>query len=266
MRLFFFVASCLGLLIWGESTSAQSSGDSLTEIKLEQEQSALRVQQLLFQRRKDSLYKVNVALQNKVAAEQKKTTALSHRKYSNTIAYDPVYSLFYYGVSFSYERAVAQRRSLYISLGFYDFIGLDEYRNTQLDRSYLKSTTGYRCLLEYRFYLMPEGSVFSGVYAGPSVYYKQRLEDVSESVKDSLNHYTYTYQDNARFGSAFGLGAVIGYQIRMSNRFVFDAYVRIGGNIGFGDRKVAPLVGKAILDPYNTSAFIGTGVSIGYKF
>ncbi|MBC7486622.1 MAG: DUF3575 domain-containing protein [Cytophagaceae bacterium] len=266
MRLYFFTTWCLVFLICGVSTYAQSTSDPSIEAQLEQEQRALRTQQLLLQRKKDSLYNVNAALQHKVKAEQKKTAEMTHRKYARAIAYDPVYSLFYYGVSFSYERALARSRSLYISLGLYDFIGLNEYRNTQEDRSYLKSTAGYRCLMEYRFYLLPAGSVFSGVYAGPSVYYKQRLEDVSENTKDSLGHYTYTFEDRARFGSAIGLGVVVGYQIRMSNRFVFDAYVRIGGNIGFGDHKESPLIGKAIIDPYNTSGFLGTGASIGYKF
>ncbi|MDB5274865.1 MAG: hypothetical protein JWO58_3232 [Chitinophagaceae bacterium] len=264
MKVYFFTCFVLYGFCFCSIAFAQSETDSLRKVSIEQEQQELRAEQLFLQRKKDSLSRLSSTLQSKVLNDQKKREEAKDKKYKNAIALDPVYDLMFLGFEASYERAVATKQSIYISLGYYDYYGRDEYRET--DKSYLKASSGYRCQLEYRMYLLPDGSVFSGLYAGPMVMYKQRSEQVSANVKDSLNHYTYHYEDQSRFGSALGIGVVAGYQIKLGHRFMFDSYVQIGGIINLGDRYQSETIGNALWDPYNSSPTIGTGISLGYKF
>ncbi len=257
----FLVAAFLLMLGLVPSVMAQSTD------QIDKEQQELRAQQLYLQRKKDSLSKVNTDLQNKLAAEQLLIQQQAKLKHHNAIGFDPVASLFYLGASFTYERAIAKKQSLRLSLTFYDYEGANQYIENNQHSYYLRASMGYRCLLEYRIYLLKHKRVFDGFYAGPLVMYKQRVEEVSEKSK-YFNTYYYSSidQPRTRFGSALGFGAVVGYAIPMGKRFVFDAYVHIGGTVGLGDRDDALLMGRPLVDTYNSSTFLGTGITMGYKF
>jgi hypothetical protein len=182
-------------------------------------------------------------------------------RYNNIISVYPFQSAINY-MTFAYELKTGAKTAFKTQAG-YAKKDQTSFLNTGL--SGISNYSAFRIQMELKFFMNKKPEVFNGLYIAPFVLYKScnYTYEGEQQVYDPIYGYYQTVYVNINDkASAFHIGFILGYHVKVGESFTIDMFAGEGLMTATGNSERA----SRIFDVYANEIRMKLGLSIGYGF